>query len=90
MPHLTAAEADGNLDLIAFLQESGGMANLRLKVVGVDIEGQADFLDLDDTLVLSCFLLALRLFKTVLSVVDNFANRRRFPAGPLLKIPNLF
>ena len=52
-------------------------ANLRLKVVGVDIEGQADFLDLDDTLVLSCFLLALRLFKTVLSVVDNFANRRR-------------
>ena len=77
MPHLTAAEADGNLDLIAFLQESGGMANLRLKVVGVDIEGQADFLDLDDTLVLSGFLLTFRLFKPVLSVIDNLAYRGR-------------
>ena len=52
------------------------MVLLRLKIVGVDIQGKADLLNLNDTLVSSRFLFALGLFKAELAIVDDFAHRR--------------
>lgn len=72
--------------LLAFLQKALGMASFRIEVVHVDIQRKTDFLDLHHMLVLSRFLFPLCLFKTVLSIVHNAADRRRGRRGDLHQI----
>ena len=76
MRHLTAAEADRSLHLVTSGQELGGLVQLGVEVVGVNIERKAGLLDLDHFLVLLGFLLLLLLFKTVFAVVQHLAHRR--------------
>lgn len=75
MGDLTAAEADGDLDLVAALQEAAGMADLNVQVANVNIRRQADLLDLNDTLVFARFFLALCLFKAEFAVIHDAAHR---------------
>ena len=65
-----------SLYLIAALEEPLGVIRLYLKIVAVDAGAEANFLDFNDMLLFSCFLLALRLFETELAVVHHTANRR--------------
>ena len=76
MRHLTAAEADRSLHLVASSQELGSLVQLGVEVVGVNIERKAGLLDLDHFLVLLGFLLLLLLFKTVFAVIQHLAHRR--------------
>ena len=52
MGDLTAAETDGDLDLVAVLQELDGILGLDGDVIFRDRCGKLDFLDLDGVLVL--------------------------------------
>ena len=76
MGHFTAAEADGDLDLVTGFQELDGVVHLGIKVVFVDFQRQAHFLEFDRVLVLARFLLTLRLLEFVLAVVHDLAHRR--------------
>ena len=75
MSHLPAAETDRDFHLVAVQQEPFCMAALGLKVMRVNVERKADFLELNDLLVLSRFLLPLGLFKTEFAVVHDLADR---------------
>ena len=58
------------------LQELLGLIDLGVEVVGVDVQGKADLLDLNDLLVLLGFLFALLLLEAVFAVVQDLAHRR--------------
>ena len=90
MGDFTAAEADGNLDLVAALEETAGVADLDVQIVNVDAGGQSDLLDLDNALILAGFLLALGLLKAVLAVIHDAANRGLCLRSDLYKIHALF
>src|SRR5260221_2443128 len=51
--HLPAAKAQGDLDLVAFLEEADHGLSLDLVIVVADARAQLDFLDLDDLLLLA-------------------------------------
>ena len=53
MRHLAAAEAQRDLDLVAFLEEAPHGLHLDLVVVVVDARAELDFLDLDGLLLLA-------------------------------------
>jgi len=59
--HLTTAEADGHLELVALVQESGGRLDLRLDIVIVDLRRHPDLFP-DDGLLLLLRVLRLLLF----------------------------
>ena len=61
---------------MALGQELGGLVDLGVEVVGVDVQRQADLLDLHDLLVLLGFLFPLLHFEAVLAVVQDLAHRR--------------
>ena len=73
--HFAAAEPDGNLYLVALLQELCGLVDLGVKVVGINVERKADLLQLDHFLVFLGFLFLFLHLKTVLAVIENFADR---------------
>ena len=75
MAHLTSAETQYDLDLIAFTEETHCMLDLGLEVVGLDTAGKLYLLDLDDILLFLCFLLSLFLFIAIASVVGNTTYR---------------
>ena len=77
MRHLAAAEADRDLDTVAVGNEFLGVFELGVKIAHVDTGGHAHFLDLDDMLVLSGFLLTLALLEFVLAVVHQLAHGGR-------------
>ncbi len=56
MCHFAAAEPDAHLELMALLQELGCLVHLGVEVVGVDVQGKADLLDLNHFLVFLGFL----------------------------------
>ena len=76
MSHFTSSESDRSLYLIAVLEEFESIVELGIKIVCVDIERKTHFLDINDMLIFSGFLLSLSLFKTVLAVVHNLAYGR--------------
>ena len=90
MTHLTAAEADRNLDLITVRKELQGVLQFGVKVVSVDIQRELDLLDLDGMLVLSRLFLALRLLKAILAVVHDLAHGRRRLRSDLHEIEIFF
>lgn len=74
--HLTAAEADGDLDPIASGQELICVAEFCVQITYVNAGGHTDLFDLDDVLILLGFLFPLGLLEAVLAVVHHFADRR--------------
>ena len=62
--------------LIAALQKLLCLIYLCFKVVGIDCRKHPDFLDGNHFLILFCFLFPLLLFKAILAVVHNPADRR--------------
>lgn len=73
---LTAAEADGHLHAVAVLQKANGVTHFGVEIPDVGVETETDFLDLRDMLIFTGFLLALRLFEPILTVVHDTANGR--------------
>ena len=71
MAHLTSAEAQYDLDLIAFTEETHRVLDLGLEVVGLDTAGKLYLLDLDNILLFLCFLLSLFLLVAVASVIGD-------------------
>ncbi len=71
MAHLTSAETQYDLNLIAFTEETHCMLDLGLEVVVLDTAGKLYLLDLDDILLFLCFLFSLFLFVAVASVVND-------------------
>ena len=59
MAHFTAAETNGNLDLVTAGDKLLGMVKLGFKIMSVDVERKTDFLGFDNMLILSGFLFAL-------------------------------
>ncbi len=78
--HLTSAETQYDLDLIAFTEETHCMLDLGFEVVVLDTAGKLYLLDLDDILLFLCFLLSLFLLIAVASVV-NYATYRGLCVG---------
>ena len=76
MRHLAASEAQGHLDLVAFLEEAANRAHLHVVVVDVDIRAHLDLFDLDGALLLARLGgLFLRLI-FVFAVIEDLAHRR--------------
>ena len=74
--HLAAAEAERDLDLVAFLEEALHRPHLHLIVVVVDHRPELDLLDLDDLLLLAGLGLLFLLLEPVFPVVQDLADRR--------------
>ena len=73
MAHLTSAEAQYDLNLIAFAEETQRMLDFGFEVMSVDTAGKLYLLDLDDILLFLCFLLSLFLLIAIAAVV-NYAT----------------
>ena len=52
------------------------VVELGVKIMGVDVEREANLLDLNDMLILSGFLFSLCLLKAIFAVVHDLADRR--------------
>ena len=76
MRNRTLAEPDGNLQLVAGLQEFDSLVDLCVEIVGINRRKHTDFLDLHNLLVLAGFLFPLCLLKAELAVVHDPAHRR--------------
>ena len=90
MRHLTAAEADADLDAVAVGEELLRVAQLGVEVADVDPGGHADLLDLHHMLILAGFLLLLALLEAEFAVVHQPAHRRRRLGRDLHEIQALF
>ena len=77
MRHLAAAEAQGDLHLVAFLEEALHGPHLDVVIVVVDAGAKLDFLDLDGLLLLARFGLLLLLVEAEFAVVEDLADGRR-------------
>jgi hypothetical protein len=76
MDHLAAAEAQGDLHLVAFLDEPLHGAHLHFVIVVVDVGAHLDLFDLDDLLVLTRLVRLLLRFVFVFAVVGDLGDRR--------------
>ena len=74
--HLAAAEAQGNLDLVAFVEEAAHRLHFGVVVMVVDGRAHLDLLDLDDLLLLARLVGLLLLFVLVLAVVHQLDHGR--------------
>ena len=90
MGHLSAAEANGDLDTVAISDELLGILELGVEIADIDARRHANLLDLHHVLVLLCFLLLLALLETELAVVHQLANGRDSLGRDLDKIQTLF
>src|SRR6266536_5901561 len=72
---LSASEAQGDLDLVAFLEEPPDRAHLHVIVVIVDHRPELDLLDLDDLLLFARLGGLLLLLVLEFAVVEDFADR---------------
>ncbi|MDB5439212.1 MAG: hypothetical protein JWM33_1639, partial [Caulobacteraceae bacterium] len=73
--HLAAAEAQGDLDLVAFFEEPVHGLGLHLVVVDVDLRAELDLLDLDDLLALARLVLLFLFLELVLAVIQDLHHR---------------
>ncbi len=76
MGQLAAAEAQGDLHLVAFLEEAVHGLGLHVVVVAVDVGPELDLLDLDHLLTLARLGLLLLFLEPELAVVEDLADRR--------------
>ena len=76
MGDLPAAKPDGQFDFIPVVQKFDDITKLCLEVVLVNRRAEADFLNVDNLLVLAGLLFLLLHFVTILTVIHNPANRR--------------
>ncbi len=83
MRHLAAAEAQGDLHLVAFLEEAVHGLHLHVVVVLVDAGAQLDFLDLDGALLLARLRGLLLLEKAEATIIEDLADRRNGVRGDL-------
>ena len=90
MGHFATAETNGNLYLIASLQELAGVVGLGIKIVGVNVQGKTNFLNVNDLLIFFGFLFTLGLFEAVLAVIQNLADRRGGLRSNLNKVKIFF
>src|SRR5690606_3273057 len=88
--HFAAAEADVDLDLVAFLQEAAHLAQLDLVVALVGHRTELDFLDLDLLRLLLGFVRALLRFEPELAEVHDLADRRIGVGLDLDQVQGLF
>ena len=77
MRELATAEADGDLELVALIEELRSGLDLRLDVVVVDLRRDADLFPGDRALALLRFLRLLLLGVAVLAEVEDARDRRR-------------
>lgn len=87
--HLTTAEADGDLELVALVEEAGSGLDLRLDVVVVDLRGHPDLFPDDGLLLLLGVLLLLLLLVAVLPEIEDLRHGRLRVGGDLDEIPPL-
>ena len=91
MRHFTAAEADGDLDLVALLDEPTHVAHLDLIVVVIDIRTHFYFFNLDDPLLFSRLAFFLLFSVLELAEVENLADGRIGRRGHFNEVqPGLF
>ena len=76
MGDFATAEAQGDLDLVAFLEKAKNRFHLHAVVVFVDAGAKLDFLDLDDLLLLARLSRLLLLGETKAAVIENFTDWR--------------
>ena len=76
MCHLTATEADSDLDAVSVLQELHRAAHFGVQVIRVDSGRHTNLLDFHDVLIFLCFLFLLELVEAELSVVHDPTDRR--------------
>jgi hypothetical protein len=86
--HLTAAEPDGDLELVALVEEARGGLDLRLDVVVVDLRRHPDLFPRDGTLLLLGVLGLLLLLVAVLAEVQDLRDWRRGVRGDLDEVPS--
>lgn len=83
MSHLTAFEAEGSLDLIAFVQKADGLVLLRLIVVFINRNGELHLFDGDDLLLFPGGAFTLILLVEIFAVVLDLADGRNGIRGYL-------
>src|ERR1035437_2102239 len=83
MSHLPAAEADGYLDLVAFVDKLVDQLGLGVEVVVVSRRTHPDLFQKSDLLILSGLFFSLVLLETVLTVIEEAAHRRDGGRGNL-------
>ena len=76
MAHLTSAEAQYDLDLIALAEETQRVLDLCFEIMCVDTAGKLYLLDFDNVLLFLCFLLSLFLLIAIAAVVGDTTNGR--------------
>src|SRR4029453_14469895 len=81
--HLAAAEAQGDLHLVALFQEAHHRTHLDLEVVVVDARPQLDLLNLDHPLLLARGVLLLLFLIFPLAEIEDLADRRIGVGGVL-------
>ena len=86
MGHLSAAEADRDLDAVAVAEELLGIFQLGVEIVLADAGRHPNLLHLNDVLILARFLLALGLLEAILAVVHDLAHGRVGARGDLHEI----
>ena len=74
--HFAAAEAHGDLHLVAFLEEAADRASFHFVIVLVDVRTKLDLFQVGRLLLLACFGLLLLLGEALLAVVGNLHHRR--------------
>ncbi len=100
MRHFAPAELYRDLHFVAVLQEPSNMLDLGLDIMFVRLRPEPDLFQVDNGLILFCFMIALGKIIFVFAVVHDLANRRsgrrRYfykikPVlfGPLLRVAGL-
>ena len=74
--HLAAAEAQGDLHLVALFEEAVHGLGLHFVVVNVDVRAELDLLDLDQLLALARFVLLLLFLELELAEIQDLADGR--------------
>ena len=74
--HFTATEAQGDLYLVAVIQEFENVAHLYFIVVVIRVWTELHFFDFDDLLLLTCLSFFLLSLVFELAIVHDLANRR--------------